>query len=100
MRARIAFTVLAAGAALAAAAGTASATPHQPSVHATTRVTDRPDGGNGGVWADDTFRRSITITLTGGGPGAYTFTAQLTDRGSFKTIKGALTPNQVDPRAP
>ena len=94
MRARIAFTILAAGAAVAAAAGTASATPHQPSVHATTRVTGRPDGGNGGVWAYDTFRRSITIRLTGGSAGAYTFTAKLTDEGSFKAVKGALTPNQ------
>ena len=99
MRARIAFTILAAAAAVTASAGTASATPHQPSVHASTQVTDRPDGGNGGVWADDTFRRDITITLTGGGPGAYTYTATLKDRGSFTTIKGTPTPNQGAPYA-
>lgn len=87
----------AAVAALAATAGTAGAAPHLllPSVRATTQVTDRPDGGNGGTWADDTFTRTITITRTGGGPGAYTYTAKLTDtRGTFVTIKGALTPNQ------
>ena len=93
MRARIAIVSLTAGAALLAAAGTASATP-QPSVHAVTHVTDRPDGGNGGTWADDSMTRAVTITLTGGSPGAYTFTATLKDKGSFTAIKGAKTPNQ------
>ncbi len=65
------------------------------SIRATAQVTDRPDGGNGGTWADDSFTRSITITRTGGTPGAYTYTATLTDsRGTFRTIQGALTPNQ------
>jgi hypothetical protein len=95
-------TVLAvAAAALAVTAGTASATP-QPSVHAVTHITDRPDGGNGSpdpYWADDTMTRSITITLTGGAPGAYTFTAKLKDKGTFTTIKGKQTPNQSGPYA-
>jgi hypothetical protein len=90
-------TVLAATAAAGIAlAGTASASP-QPSVHAVTHITDRPDGGNGSpdpYWADDSMARSITITLTGGTPGAYTFTAKLKDKGTFTTIKGKETPNQ------
>ena len=99
MRARLAITALAAAAAaLAASAGTASAAPHPllaGSTRAVTTITDRPDSGNGGTWADDSFTRTITITRTGGGPGAYTYTASLTDsRGLFTTIKGALTPNQ------
>jgi hypothetical protein len=94
MRARIAIVSLAAGAALLASAGAASAAPHQPTVHASTTVKDRPDGGNGGTWAGDSMTRGITITLTGGTPGAYTYTAELTDKGAFTTIKGALTPNQ------
>jgi hypothetical protein len=75
-------------------AAAASASPHPPAVRAVTHVKDRPDGGNGGTWADDTMTRSVTITLTGGTPGAYTYTATLADKGSFTTIKGAKTPNQ------
>ena len=90
---RLIITGLIAGGAVAATAGTAVAAPPPP-VHAVTHVTNRPDGGNGGTWAYDDLTRTITIRLTGGGPGAYTFTAGLTDKGSFTTIKGAETPNQ------
>ena len=38
--------------------------------------------------------RDLTITLTGGTPGAYTYTATLKDRGTFTTIKGKQAPNQ------
>ena len=93
MRAKtIAAALLAAGA-IVATAGAANASPH-PVTQAQTHITDRPDGGNGGDWADDTMTRSIAITRTGGMAGAYTYTAKLTDTGSFTTIKGALTPNQ------
>jgi hypothetical protein len=97
LRSRIAALVLAAAlpAGMVAFAGAASAAPAPPrSVTAATFVTDRPDSGNGGYWADDSMLRVITITLTGGTPGAYKFTAHLTDEGSFTTIKGALAPNQ------
>src|SRR6267378_8093737 len=97
MRARaITYAALAAAAALTASAGSAyaAAASSQPTVHAVTIVKDRPDGGNGGTWADDSMTRAITIKLTGGSAGAYTFTATLKDAGSFTTIKGALTPNQ------
>lgn len=89
-----------ASAALLAGAGAASASVHpvqQPQVRAVTFVTDRPDGGNGSpdpYWADDTMTRTITITQTGGMPGAYTFTAALKDAGAFTTVKGEQAPNQ------
>src|SRR6185312_471904 len=100
MTARIITTAaIAAAVSLLATAGAASAAPaaHQSAWHASTKVTDRPDGGNGGDWADDSMTRDITIKLTGGTAGAYTFTAKLKDTGSFTTIKGALTPNQGAP---
>ena len=93
-----------AAAAVLASAGAASATPvtPQPPVHAQTILKDRPDGGNGTpdpYWADDSMTRTLTITLTGGTPGAYTFTAELKDAGTFTTIKGKQTPNQWGPYA-
>lgn len=99
MRTTIGITAALAAATLLASAGAASAAPaaHQPAWHASTKVTDRPDGGNGGDWADDSMTRTLVITRTGGSPGAYTYTAKLTDTGSFTTIKGALTPNQGAP---
>lgn len=67
------------------------------SLIARTSVTDRPDGGNGTpdpYWADDTFTRTLTITRTGGSQGDYSYTAVVSDTGTFRTIKGELTPNQ------
>lgn len=98
-RTRVATILLAAAAASATAltlgAGAASASPQPPKVtEAVTYIQDRPDSGNGGYWADDTMARILTITQTGGSPGAWKFTARLTDEGSFTTIKGALAPNQ------
>ena len=100
MRARIAIPVAAvAVTGLLATAGAASAAPHQVTVRALTFIKDRPDSGNAGDWADDTMTRAITITQTGGSPGAYTFTAKLADDGTFKAIKGAQVPNQAAPYA-
>lgn len=102
LRARIAIPVaVVAVTGLLATAGIASASPapHHVTVRALTFITDRPDSGNAGDWADDSMTRAITITQTGGSPGAYTFTAKLTDDGSFKAIKGAETPNQAAPYA-
>jgi hypothetical protein len=93
-------TAIIAAAATAAALLSAAAPVHaaaHPSWHALTLVTDRPDGGNGSpdpYWADDSFTRSLTITGTGGTPGAYTFTATLGDIGTFTTVKGEQTPDQ------
>jgi len=96
MSIKAAAIAVAAAAALLTSGGIANAAARQPSWHALTFVTDRPDGGNGNpdTWADDTMTRSLTVTLTGGSPGAYTFTATLGDIGTFTTVKGAPTPNQ------
>ena len=101
LKTRLALIASAAAVALLASAGAASAMPTPISgpapVHAQTLVLDRPDDGNGSpdpYWADDTFARSITITLTGGRPGDWAFTASLTDIGTFTTIKGRQAPNQ------
>jgi hypothetical protein len=96
-RSRLALIALAASAALVASAGAAAASPQPHKVAAVTFVTDRPDSGNGSpdpYWADDTITRTLTITQTGGTAGAYTFTAALTDAGTFTTIKGEQAPNQ------
>ena len=49
-------------------------------------------------WAYDNFTRTLTIRLTGStGTGAstvYYYSAHYTDKGTFKTVNGALTPNQ------
>jgi hypothetical protein len=97
---RLALIALAASAALAAGAGAASAAtpphtlPQPPATRAVTYITDRPDGGNAGYWADDTMTRTLVITETGGSAGDYKFTATLEDQGSFRTIPGALAPDQ------
>lgn len=100
----IAGKFLAAGAiaalALGVSATAASAAPHSPSTHIHTQLADRPDGGNGSpdpYWADDTMTRDMTITETGVSAGVYSFTASLTDAGTFTTVKGEQTPNQGAP---
>ena len=95
-RAGIAATAIAIAAAIPLmAAASASASPAPQQVRAATFITDRPDGGNAGYWADDTMERSLVITRTGGTTGDWTFKATLTDDGAFTTIKGALAPNQA-----
>jgi hypothetical protein len=98
---RTTITAAIATAALLASAGAASAMPTPIAgphpVQAHTLVTDRPDGGNGSpdpYWADDSFIRSLAITLTGGTAGDYTYTASLADFGTFTTIPGKQAPNQ------
>jgi hypothetical protein len=67
---------------------------------------NRPDSGGNGNWAEDNFDR--TLVIHEGGPAAltncgvaatscYSFTASLSDRGSFTTDPGAFTPNQGAP---
>lgn len=80
---------------LPAAAGAASFGPHR----AFTTITDHPDSGNGGTWATDgPFRRTLTLTLTGttgsGASEVWNYEARVSDWGEFRTIAGALTPNQ------
>ena len=97
----IAATALAMGA-TAASAQTVKPHPVAPLTwHATTYLADRPDGGNPNDWADDYFTRVLTITETGSTGTApdviYDYTATVTDKGYFTTIKGVDTPNQAAP---
>lgn len=112
-------TAVAAAIALAAGiatmtAGAASARtlpfgPGQASVitaTATTHVTNDPDNGHGSpsTWAMDTITRTVTITKgtqipgtdcgLAASAGCWSFTAALSDSGTFVTIPGAGTPNQ------
>jgi hypothetical protein len=80
-------------------AAAASAAPPPARVQAVTTIQDRPDSGNGGYWAGDSFARVLVITRTGGTAGHWTFTATLSDFGTFTTIPGAPAPNQGGPYA-
>lgn len=85
-------------AATAAIAGVTSYT-----VTAKTAVSDRPDSGNAGYWADDTFTRTASVHLVaeaalsfcgGSTPTGhcYRWTGNVADKGTFKTIIGAKSP--------
>jgi hypothetical protein len=93
--------VLAASAIAAAgvmlSAGGAHAAP--TTVTAVTHISDRPDGGNGGTWAYDTFDRTLTVTVaadqSGAAPNTTLYNATVADSGTFSAVQGALTPNQA-----
>jgi hypothetical protein len=90
--------------AVGASASTVPNYRHHGSVTAVTRIVNRDARGNGGNWAKDRFTRTVTIrggssvlpskcgVITGS---CYAYTAALGDTGSFRTISGAHTPNQV-----
>lgn len=84
----------------AAHAATATA---PTTVTATTHVTDRPDSGNGGTWAYDTFDRTLTVTAAAKQNPADTaknlvdYTVTVTDQGFFSAVQGTGTPNQFVP---
>lgn len=61
-------------------------------VTAVTHVVNRADSGNGGTWAYDNLTRTLKVT-----PGATssTYNAVVTDKGTFTTVQGALSPNQA-----
>jgi hypothetical protein len=62
---------------------------------------NRMDTGadNAHPWAYDNFTRTLTIRLVGttgsGTSTVYYYSARYTDQGTFKTVNGALTPNQA-----
>ncbi|HEU5417713.1 MAG TPA: hypothetical protein VFV41_08480 [Streptosporangiaceae bacterium] len=98
MRTARALAVLAGAAAALAVTAPAMAAPQARTVTAFTVMDDHGDtGGAGNFWAIDKIIRKLVIHQTGGSAGAYTFTATVTDSGSFTTIKDALTPNQGEP---
>ena len=81
--------------------GTAHAVP--TTVTGSTHVSERPDSGNGGTWAYDTFNRSLTVSVAAVQNSADTahglvdYTATVTDKGFFSAVQGAGTPNQFVP---
>jgi hypothetical protein len=90
---------------LAATAGSASAATHHP-LTSTTRIVNRLDGGGNGPWAYDSFRRTLTLNYLGKVTAAqiaanpslattpYMYNAAIQDKGTFRDIPGAFTPNQ------
>lgn len=79
---------------------------HHPKVSAETAMTNRPDSGGNGNWANDDFTRTVTIDAQTSAslsncPGSTSGEcflvagAKLKDTaGTFTTISGAFTPNQ------
>ena len=104
--------VLAGSAGLLASLGAVGASAASASTHrnqtliATTKIVNRYDGGGSGYWAYDSFGRvlnlqylgKVTPAMIAANPALastpYMYTATLTDKGTFKDIPGALTPNQ------
>lgn len=100
--------VLAAGAVLLAAGGTAAVTSGAASaaprtVSAVTHLSDRSDSGYGGNnWAVDTLSRTATITLQGAdantadcgalATSCYAYTGTVSDRGTAAGINGQTSP--------
>lgn len=84
----------------AGAAGAATTQP-MPRHHATTAtaVVHLPGStvmGGGGAWAKAHVTRTITVTrVARAHHHLYRYTAVVTDKGTFVTIRGALTPNQT-----
>jgi hypothetical protein len=85
-------------AAVALGASTASAA---TSVTSVTHVVNNLDSGNGGLWANDSYDRTLAVTVaadqSGVPAGSVRYTASVSDAGTFVTIPGAFTPNQVVP---
>ena len=104
--------VLAGSAGLLASLGAVGASAASASTHrnqtltATTKIVNRYDGGGNGYWAYDSFGRVLNLQYLGKVTPAmiaadpalastpYMYTATLTDKGTFKDIPGAFTPNQ------
>jgi hypothetical protein len=92
-----------AGFATAANASTAAKSSH-PSAAAVSTLTNRPDSGDNGTWANDHMTRKATVTLVGnaassacgGTSPCYHWHGLVSDKGSFTTISGATAPGAGD----
>jgi len=99
---------LAAMPAHAATASPAIAAAPPTTITAVTNIINRPDNGGGGVWANDSFTRTLTLTYLGkvtpadvtANPslapdlGLFIYDAHVSDTGRFWDYPGALTPDQ------
>ncbi len=88
----------------AGAAAAATAQPvHQHHATTATAVVSLPTSpvkGGGGNWAFAKVTRTITVTRVARvNHHVYKYSALVTDKGTFVTIRGALTPNQLPPFA-
>jgi len=99
----IAAAAIAAAAVLAPAAASAATTTPRPVYTGVTHLTQRPDSGGNGDWANDTFTRTAHVQLLGRAAPAncgtttgscFVYAAWLDDAGKFRTIPGASAPNQ------
>jgi hypothetical protein len=104
----VAGPVLAASLTAAGLAATSASATARPAVKsytstAVTKVSDRPDSGDHGNWANDTLVRSASVTLAsevalsycgGSAPTGhcYHWTGKITDKGSFTTVPGDTSP--------
>jgi len=88
-----------------AASASASVTPYAST--ASTAISNRPDSGVHGNWADDNFTRTATVNLVsevalsycGGTTGTghcYHWTGTITDKGTFTTIVADTSPGNGD----
>jgi hypothetical protein len=69
-------------------------------VTATTHIQNDPDSGGSGFWASDNLDRTVTVTAVADPtlPAGFTrYTGLIVDKGTFTTLPGAFTPNQVIP---
>jgi hypothetical protein len=89
----------------AASAATARPAVKSYTVTAVTKLSDRPDSGVHGNWADDTFTRTAHLTLVsqvassycaGKTSHCYHWTGSVSDAGSFATIPGDVSPGNGD----
>lgn len=82
-------------------AATTTVTPYTST--ASTAISNRPDSGDHGNWALDTFTRTASVSLLsevalsncGGATGTghcYHWTGKVTDKGSFQSIIGDVSP--------
>ena len=96
-------TGLSVAGATAAGASTDAPAAHHGTITAVTQLTNRPDSGGNGNWAYDTFHRQLVLSYLGKSRDSahaaapYMYSAVVNDRGSFKDIPGAFTPNQGAP---
>lgn len=92
MRSRLLAVGAAVAASLAFTVGFAAAPADaDTSVTSTATIRNAPDDGNP-AWARDTFTRTTTITP---GEKAGTYLVKIADKGTFKTHKGAKSPNDA-----
>jgi hypothetical protein len=58
-------------------------------------LTNRPDSGGQGNWANDNIgRESLVIYMGDATPGTHTYQGSVVDNGSFTALAGDFTPNQ------